>query len=297
MKKIGIQTPCSENWNAMTPTEKGAFCQKCAFEVHDFTHSTSEEIRETLVEAMSSRVCARMTVDQEKELRNDYLRWSSAKSDVRRMSLFAFVVVFGLSLFSCNNETDREAFLNLQRSILEVATGFHYERPEMIQGEIGPIQEELMGKVEEVEIESIEIEEVVMGMVAPVQVEHKVIEPEELYQLKGDVALPTDFYDYVKETSTEVRTEESNAVKVPTIKVYPNPATTYTSIEVNVPKSQSYTISILDQQGLIVKKTMYGKLEEGIQYVDVDLSTLAIGTYFVYVTTKGHKLQEKLIKF
>ena len=30
MKNIGINKPCSENWNKMTTTEQGKFCQKCS---------------------------------------------------------------------------------------------------------------------------------------------------------------------------------------------------------------------------------------------------------------------------
>lgn len=36
MKNIWINDPCSENWNEMNPTQKGAFCQKYANEVDDF---------------------------------------------------------------------------------------------------------------------------------------------------------------------------------------------------------------------------------------------------------------------
>jgi hypothetical protein len=34
---ISIKEPCHEDWSKMTATEKGAFCQKCALEVIDFT--------------------------------------------------------------------------------------------------------------------------------------------------------------------------------------------------------------------------------------------------------------------
>jgi hypothetical protein len=34
---ISINEPCHEDWATMTETQKGAFCQKCALEVIDFT--------------------------------------------------------------------------------------------------------------------------------------------------------------------------------------------------------------------------------------------------------------------
>lgn len=297
MKKIGIQTPCSEKWNEMTPTEKGAFCQKCAFEVHDFTNSTSEEIKQTLVQAMSSRVCARMTVDQERELRTDYLRWSTSKMEMRRISLFALIMVFGLSLFSCNTESDRVVFLSLQRSALEVARVLHLESQEVVQGEVELIEEELIGKIEEIKMQEHISEEIVMGMVAPIQETQQTIEPEEYHQLKGDVALPSDFHEYVEESYSDPRIEVSNSPKTPSIKLFPNPATSFTSIEVIVPQAQSYSLSLLDQGGATVMKRMYGELQAGVHYLDVDVSKLSPGVYFVYITTRGHKLQEKLIKY
>lgn len=297
MKKIGIQTPCSENWQEMTPTEKGAFCQKCAFEVHDFTNSSSEEIKNVLAQAMSARVCARMTVEQESELRTDYFQWSNSKSDVRRVSLLALIMVFGLTLFSCNTESDRLVFLSVQRSALEVARVLHIQEPDYIQGEVELIDEQLIKQIEEIKYHEAVHEEIIMGMVAPI---HEVEPPEleELYQLKGDVALPNDFNRFVEETSGGIDEKKNiSIVEQSSIKVFPNPASNYTTVELEVKRLQSYTLSLLDQQGTTVVKRMYGQLDAGVHYLDIDLSRLSSGVYFVYVTTKGHKLQEKLIKY
>jgi hypothetical protein len=42
--KISIPQPCSENWNLMTSSEKGRFCENCEKEVIDFTKMNDEEI-------------------------------------------------------------------------------------------------------------------------------------------------------------------------------------------------------------------------------------------------------------
>lgn len=42
--QLQISEPCHENWNNMSPTEKGKFCRACKKEVVDFTSKSDEEI-------------------------------------------------------------------------------------------------------------------------------------------------------------------------------------------------------------------------------------------------------------
>ena len=41
---ISIPEPCTENWNEMTPTERGKFCAHCKKDVIDFSSKTDLEI-------------------------------------------------------------------------------------------------------------------------------------------------------------------------------------------------------------------------------------------------------------
>ncbi|HRD37580.1 MAG TPA: hypothetical protein PLC65_03020 [Bacteroidia bacterium] len=49
--KIEINKPCHENWDAMTPNEKGAFCLVCTKDVIDFSKQTLDEIKDFFLES------------------------------------------------------------------------------------------------------------------------------------------------------------------------------------------------------------------------------------------------------
>ncbi|WP_027078043.1 carboxypeptidase-like regulatory domain-containing protein [Maribacter antarcticus] len=60
--EIKIPNPCSENWNQMTPTEKGVFCFNCQKEVLDFTKVSNYELSMRLDN--NQNICGKFRVDQ-----------------------------------------------------------------------------------------------------------------------------------------------------------------------------------------------------------------------------------------
>lgn len=60
--KISIPEPCHENWNEMTPTQKGRFCGVCTKEVFDFTSNSDEEIVKHFQQ--NENICGRFYTSQ-----------------------------------------------------------------------------------------------------------------------------------------------------------------------------------------------------------------------------------------
>lgn len=60
--KITIPEPCSEDWNQMTPTQKGAYCKSCAKEVIDFTSTSKSELARKIKHGQS--LCGRFKPEQ-----------------------------------------------------------------------------------------------------------------------------------------------------------------------------------------------------------------------------------------
>ncbi|SHJ10156.1 CarboxypepD_reg-like domain-containing protein [Mesonia phycicola] len=63
--KINIPEPCQENWQEMTPSQKGKFCARCQKEVTDFTKLSSSEIARKM--SKDKQLCGRFTKAQLEE--------------------------------------------------------------------------------------------------------------------------------------------------------------------------------------------------------------------------------------
>ena len=101
MKKVAIPNPCSEDWNLMTPTEKGAYCDKCAFEVIDFTRMSNDDIKQYLTKNSSKRTCGHIEKGQLETINSNYHIWDTQSTRTFKSKfLYACLMVFGMALFT-----------------------------------------------------------------------------------------------------------------------------------------------------------------------------------------------------
>ena len=65
-KKLQLQipTPCHENWDAMTPVEKGRYCGSCEKHVMDFSRLSDREIAQFFKKPSTGSICGRFSTDQ-----------------------------------------------------------------------------------------------------------------------------------------------------------------------------------------------------------------------------------------
>jgi len=103
MKPISIDKPCSENWGAMTPSQQGAFCGKCQIDVVDFSNKSSLEVKLILQENVGKHMCGRFKKTQLDTINLEYTNWETQSlRTFQSKFVYALVVVFGMTLFSCN---------------------------------------------------------------------------------------------------------------------------------------------------------------------------------------------------
>ncbi|MBL7703600.1 MAG: carboxypeptidase-like regulatory domain-containing protein [Ferruginibacter sp.] len=62
--QLSIPEPCHENWNGMTPTEQGRFCNACAKEVVDFSTMTDIQVLNYFTNITNEKVCGRALPEQ-----------------------------------------------------------------------------------------------------------------------------------------------------------------------------------------------------------------------------------------
>lgn len=62
--QLTVPKPCHENWDVMTPVEKGKFCGSCQKQVMDFTAMSDREIAQFFKKPGTGSVCGRFLNDQ-----------------------------------------------------------------------------------------------------------------------------------------------------------------------------------------------------------------------------------------
>ena len=100
--KITIPKPCHENWNDMTPKEKGRFCGSCAKTVVDFTKKSTAEIQDYLINNKNKKVCGHFYKKQLDTITIE-IPQSVFQQQMSFQKLFILTLLFvmGTTLFSC----------------------------------------------------------------------------------------------------------------------------------------------------------------------------------------------------
>jgi hypothetical protein len=306
MKHIGIQTACSENWNEMTPTDKGAFCQKCVKQVHDFTNKSTGEIKQVFREMMGQEICGRMTKDQELALNAEFEAWKfQSKQGFQRAMVFSLVVVFGLTLFSCTDEQDEIKVKEIQATAIQAINqqnwGTAPEISEVTGEKIDYANFQVPYTNAYVTRETEEIDYVVYGSMSkqqePIVCQFINLNDLDSYTV-GDIRISTRYVEYLVATET-IQEYDDQGRLIPTefsSIVYPNPATTETTFELAVPVTGQFEINLFDMNGKFIQSIHSGEIQRGTFQQQINLMDLNPGIYLVTIVSKDYKETVRISK-
>lgn len=113
MKNPQIPNPCSENWEMMSPQEKGRFCSVCSKCVIDFTQKQPDEIKNIFVERKDESICGRFYNHQltnpennkSEQIKTRFFRYIPSNFQNSRITLAVFSLILFLTGCSKPNET------------------------------------------------------------------------------------------------------------------------------------------------------------------------------------------------
>ena len=300
MKHIGIQTPCSEDRGNMTPNEKGSFCHKCAKQVHDFTNKSTGEIKQIFRDMMDQEICGRMTTDQEIALNAEFEAWKfQSKQGFQRAMVFSLVVVFGLTLFSCSNEQDRQQIKEIQAVALNAMHASVGETPKgsLLEQQTNPkAQHQLLKMVYHDTADYLKNYCTIDKIVD----EEPMIKFTEIHQIEGGIGRSMEYRDYLIATNTETSQEfDENGRIIPTefaATAFPNPTTDRTTFELSVPTKSRFEIALYDMNGKLVQKVYDGKIDRGTFTQELQLTDLNSGIYLLIISSKDYKETVRISK-
>jgi hypothetical protein len=112
--KIYIPEPCHEDWDKMTPNEKGAYCKICAKTVVDFSEKTDEDVQKFLLDNSENKICGRFRLsqiesDETPKLKIEMPKWEFPGFLIPvltpfRATVLALMVCASAMLSSCSSE-------------------------------------------------------------------------------------------------------------------------------------------------------------------------------------------------
>ncbi|UKN02769.1 T9SS type A sorting domain-containing protein [Paracrocinitomix mangrovi] len=289
---ISIPNPCNEDFDAMAPTKRGNYCTKCNTDTFDFRKLSDIEVYKILDAHQNEHICGQFENEQLRRIGANYSHWKNqTERTFQSKFLLACVFVFGLSLFSCDNE-DKTVIENIQ--LTEMAENeegvLTYINTDLSNETIDLL--DYVGEVESVEMSEIfEVEEIICttaGVVDVYQEEPLIVESYTRGVIAGMIAQTPRIITIV-EGGTDT-TEESTLAEPIVIdpdyfeaKAFPNPTTDNAQLAVEIDNEAQFDITLYNMNGQLVRNIHNGLLPSGRQLFDLQLSELNSGMYIVRV--------------
>lgn len=150
MKIINIQNPCSENWEMMSPREKGKFCSVCNKCVIDFTQKHPDEIQRIIEEKKDEEVCGRFynhqlnKVDQSEKLKAQFFKYIPTNFQNNKITLTVFSLI--LFLMGCSKQQNESCTTTTGMMVSNVETDT-VKNKDYIMGEAKIVENDSVAKI------------------------------------------------------------------------------------------------------------------------------------------------------
>lgn len=286
--KITIPKPCNENWNEMTPTEKGAFCSLCSKEVKDFTKSSDQEIM-SVIENSKNEICGHISTKQ-----------LNRPLQIKEINLRKWTIPFAASFslivipFSLSAQNERRLLgeIVIKDRITKSNCSKSVENTTEKQQLKGNIKVEKNTKTDS---NPEDLEDIINGDIKIEQINSKpetipniyvsgimLIEPIEDNKTSDSIELTKQVIDSTNSISIDTisfkprQTNTKNKNNPPNATVFPNPTSNWTTIKLE--NKELYNLSMFNNTGKIVlKKSFFGT------DIKINLENQPQGLYYISI--------------
>ncbi|MBD3639209.1 MAG: T9SS type A sorting domain-containing protein [Crocinitomicaceae bacterium] len=300
---ISIPNPCKEDFNKMTPTERGAYCTKCNTDTFDFRHLSDGQIYEILDEYKGQHICGRFKSSQLDGLsKQGYYNWKNQTSRTFQSKfVLACILVFGLTLFSCESEDERVIeTIQIEQLIRDVGPKSQFIN-DNAHIEIKGV--DLMDYVQEYDAVELENGCMIKEKAGEIEIKGNIIETEVNnyeYETAGAIAYNEvilseeviEIEDSTPNTST-LSVQELTDSRAFEATAYPNPTQINSTVAIDVENEGQYDVMMFNMNGQLIRQIHSGNLPEGRKTFEINMSNLKTGIYIIKVISQG---QEETLK-
>ena len=100
---------------------------------------------------------------------------------------------------------------------------------------------------------------------------------------------------YVKDFENEIGINSPVAENINDVRIYPNPAASYTNIELEIANTTNVSIRVFDMSGKLVYTKSLDNLTEGVYTETINCQNMQKGVYLINVLTESQMMTSKLI--
>jgi hypothetical protein len=299
MKLISIPEPCHENWNDMTIAEKGRFCSSCSKVVRDFTNSSKSSILKEYLnwDPNGEKICGVFRNSQLDEINRDFELYTfRSKQSFQSAFVFSLMLVFGLTLFSCTSEDQKNEFEKFRSE----AVGRILEEEKTPLSLVESIESEIT-KPEEVSIE-----EVIIACEGPesIVVENEIPQVDIIGLQEITMGISVGRYYVNREAISQLIQEDLEEYDekgnlLPnsfSLSAYPNPTVDFSHIEVKVPKDEVFNWYLISSEGKLIQSNQQLNLKRGTHTIDLDFIDQPPGIYFMNLQSGSFKETVRILK-
>lgn len=323
---LSIPKPCHEDWDKMTPTEKGRHCLNCQKEVVDFTAMSDQEIL-AIFSKNKTGLCGRFHTDQlnrQMLLRTRTQSTPWARAGILAASLLLAVPAISQQILEVRTEQQEEKYSTEELEGKHTITGrvldeegepliaatiitksksvgtvtdldgrftLHLSKPKdtLVVSYIGY-------QTQEVAIPLLDANALDITLIKGVELEEVVVKGYQVPLVTKGYVVGSGLV-YAKPRTIAKRIPKFATAKEPEIKVYPNPFVSQIQIEIGHLKEGNYTVRIVANTGQIVHQLQL--FFSSHQRLEMDLAALNLtaGTYWLQISDgKEQNFKQQLIK-